>query len=80
MRRETRRWYPYGDLAAHVVGYLQEINAEELELRFAGGYRAGATWWGATGSCTRSSRRWRGGAAASLVVLDPVGQPIREII
>ena len=31
VRRETRRWYPHGDLAAHVVGYLQEINPEELE-------------------------------------------------
>ena len=79
VRRETRRWYPYGDLAAHVVGYLQEINAEELELRFAGGYRAG-DMVGRDGIEYSFEPALAGRRGGSLVVLDPVGQPIREII
>lgn len=29
----TRRVYPYGDLAAHVLGYIDTITAEEIEAR-----------------------------------------------
>ncbi len=31
--QRTQRVYPYGDLAAHVLGYIDTINAEELEAR-----------------------------------------------
>ena len=31
--QRTRRVYPYGDLAAHVLGYIDTITAEELEAR-----------------------------------------------
>ena len=79
VRRDTRRWYPYGDLATHVVGYLQEINAEELELRFAGGYRSG-DMVGRDGIEYSFEPALAGRRGGSLVVLDPVGQPIREII
>jgi penicillin-binding protein 2 len=37
----TVRSYPHGTLAAHVLGYVGEINAEELELHPDGGYREG---------------------------------------
>ena len=38
---EPRRYYPFGDSASHVIGYLQEINAEELAARYDDGYRSG---------------------------------------
>ena len=31
--RRTQRVYPYGDLAAHVLGYIDTITAEEIEAR-----------------------------------------------
>ena len=35
------RTYPYGTLAAHAVGYLNEVNAEDLERHPERNYRAG---------------------------------------
>jgi penicillin-binding protein 2 len=37
----TKRFYPNGSLAAHVVGYVGEINDKELTPRKSKGYRAG---------------------------------------
>lgn len=37
----TKRAYPNGSLAAHVLGYVGEINDEELDPRKARGYRPG---------------------------------------
>jgi penicillin-binding protein 2 len=37
----TERTYPNGTLAAHVLGYVGEINDRELESRKTKGYRAG---------------------------------------
>ena len=31
IQSEPRRWYPFGEIAAHVVGYVGEISEEELE-------------------------------------------------
>ena len=39
----SRRTYPNGDLAAHVLGYVGEINDTELERRKGDGYRLGDT-------------------------------------
>ena len=41
LREQPARIYPHGTLAAHVLGYLTEITAEELEEWQAYGYRAG---------------------------------------
>ncbi|MBI4784424.1 MAG: penicillin-binding protein 2 [Oscillatoriophycideae cyanobacterium NC_groundwater_1537_Pr4_S-0.65um_50_18] len=38
---EAVRNYPYGDLAAHVLGYTGEMNDEELKARQEQGYRLG---------------------------------------
>lgn len=40
---ETIRYYPNKSLAAHVLGYTGELNAEELEARRPQGYRLGDT-------------------------------------
>ncbi len=37
------RTYPFGALAAHAIGYLNEVNAEDLERAPDQGYRAGDT-------------------------------------
>jgi penicillin-binding protein 2 len=39
----TKRFYPNGTLAAHVLGYVGEINDKELPPRKTKGYRAGDT-------------------------------------
>ena len=78
VRRETRRWYPHGELASHVVGYLQEINAEELEQRFTEGYRAGDRI-GRDGIEHSFENALAGRRGGSLVILDASGRPIREI-
>ncbi|HEY5283385.1 MAG TPA: penicillin-binding protein 2 [Polyangia bacterium] len=38
-----RRHYPNGPLAAHAIGYLNEVSAEELKTRKDDGYQAGDT-------------------------------------
>lgn len=37
----AERTYPHGSLAAHVLGYVGEVNNEELDARKGGGYRLG---------------------------------------
>jgi penicillin-binding protein 2 len=36
-----RRSYPFGQMAAHVVGFMNEVSAEELRSKKEEGYRAG---------------------------------------
>jgi len=38
-----RRHYPYGTLAAHAIGYLNEVSAEEVKARKDEGYVSGDT-------------------------------------
>ena len=78
VRRETRRHYPYGDLASHVIGYLQEINPIELEELFVEGYRAG-DMIGRDGIEQSFERALAGRRGGHLVIIDPEGRPIREI-
>ena len=79
LSRETRRFYPYGALATHVIGYLQEINPEELAAWFVEGYRAG-DWVGRDGIEQSFERALAGRRGGSLLVVDPIGRPVREII
>ncbi|MDO8613111.1 MAG: penicillin-binding transpeptidase domain-containing protein [Dehalococcoidia bacterium] len=41
VRQETRRIYPNGDSAAHVLGYMAEISEEQLKELSPKGYRPG---------------------------------------
>jgi len=41
VRQEMRRIYPNGDLAAHTLGYMAEVNEEQLTELAPRGYRAG---------------------------------------
>ena len=63
-RRLPVRYYPYGELGAHAVGYMREVDAEALERLDERGYRAGDRI-GAIGierrweSYLRGQRGWR---------------------
>ncbi|MCY3558086.1 MAG: penicillin-binding transpeptidase domain-containing protein [Chloroflexi bacterium] len=78
LSRDTRRFYPLGDLAAHVIGYLQEINPEELAELYIEGYRAG-DWVGRDGIEQTFERILAGRRGGSLLIVDPIGRPLREI-
>ncbi|RKP58098.1 penicillin-binding transpeptidase domain-containing protein [Cohnella endophytica] len=41
IQEKKLREYPYGEAAAHLTGYIGEINAEELEKRKEKGYKVG---------------------------------------
>src|SRR5580765_3673093 len=77
-----RRSYPFGGLAAHVVGFMNEVSAEELKSKKEEGYRAGDLI-GRTGV----ERQWdgylRGHPGFHKVVVDRRGMPktdIRDVI
>jgi penicillin-binding protein 2 len=77
-----RRSYPHGALAAHVVGYMNEISAEELKAKKDEGYRAGDLV-GRSGI----ERQWdgylRGHAGFQKLVVDRRGLPktdIRDVV
>lgn len=78
LTRETRRFYPFGALAAHVIGYLQEINPEELAELYIEGYRAG-DMVGRDGIEQSFERVLAGRRGGSLNIIDPIGRPVREI-
>ncbi len=78
LTRVQRRFYPYGDLAAHVVGYLQEINPDELTELFSEGYRAG-DMIGRDGIEQSFERVLAGRRGGSLLIVDAAGRPVREV-
>ncbi|HEY2731404.1 MAG TPA: penicillin-binding protein 2 [Polyangia bacterium] len=73
-----RRSYPQGALAAHVLGFMNEISADELRAKKDEGYRAGDLI-GRTGI----ERQWegylRGRAGFQKIVLDRRGLPKPDI-
>jgi penicillin-binding protein 2 len=73
-----RRSYPNGVLAAHVLGYMNEISADELRAKKDEGYRPGDVI-GRTGI----ERQWdgylRGHSGFQKVMLDRRGLPKTEI-
>ena len=73
-----RRSYPMGALAAHVVGYMNEISGDELRAKKDEGYHAGDLV-GRTGI----ERQWdgylRGRAGFQKIVVDRRGMPKTDI-
>jgi penicillin-binding protein 2 len=73
-----RRSYPMGALAAHVVGYMNEISGDELRAKKDEGYRAGDLI-GRTGI----ERQWdgylRGRSGFQKIVVDRRGMPKTDI-
>ena len=78
VQRETRRIYPQGTLAAHVIGFLAEINAEELETLAIEGYQSGDLV-GRDGIEAIFEPQLAGTRGGSLTILSPDGRVVREI-
>jgi penicillin-binding protein 2 len=73
---ETVRYYPNGDLAAHVLGYTGEITDEELETLKPKGYRLGDIL-GKAGIESALESQLRGTWGGQQVEVDAGGQVVR---
>lgn len=78
IQRSTRRSYPYGAAAAHVVGYVTPISAEQLAGRTGEGYQAGDLI-GAVGLEASMERQLAGQRGARLTVITPEGGQVGEL-
>ncbi|MBO8128588.1 MAG: penicillin-binding protein 2 [Peptococcaceae bacterium] len=75
---EPRRKYPYGKLLAHTLGYIQEINPEQLEQHRDEGYRLGDTY-GQAGLENVYEKELRGEKGARQVEVDAYANPVRTL-
>ncbi len=73
---EAVRYYPNGDLAAHVLGYTGEMSDEELDRRRNEGYRLGDVI-GQMGVEAAFEDRLRGEWGGQQVEVDGTGQVVR---
>ncbi|MDX2229660.1 MAG: penicillin-binding protein 2 [Leptolyngbyaceae cyanobacterium bins.349] len=73
---EAVRYYPNGDLAAHVLGYTGELTDEELERRKGDGYRLGDVV-GQMGIELAFENLLRGERGGQQVEVDGAGQVVR---
>jgi len=67
------RYYPHRELAAHVLGYVGEISAEQLKALRSEGYQSGDTI-GQTGIEAYYDRYLRGTAGLSQMRVDSLGR------
>lgn len=72
------RVYPYGHLGAHVLGYVGEINDQELEARAQEGYELGNTI-GKVGAEQAYETDLRGTPGIEFFEVDRSGQVVREL-
>jgi len=78
VREETQRIYPNGDSAAHVLGYMAEVTAEQLEELAVQGYRAGDKI-GAFGLEAQLDEALAGEHGGTLATITPEGTVSRTI-
>jgi len=74
----TKRSYPHGTLAAHVLGYVGEINDSELTPRKSRGYRAGDSI-GKSGVELAYEDDLRGQAEVEKLEVDAQGRVLRSL-
>lgn len=72
------RYYPMGEWAAHLFGYMSEINSDELTQRAAQGYRMG-DMIGKTGLERAYESYLRGKDGGRIIEVDRSGQPKRVL-
>jgi len=75
---QSVREYPYGSLAAHVIGYLGEISPEILKQKKKEGYQAGDEI-GLSGVEATYDSELRGKVGTKKLEVDANGNSIREI-
>jgi penicillin-binding protein 2 len=73
------RYYPNRELAAHALGYVSEISAEQVAALHSQGYRGGDTI-GQTGIESYYDRYLRGTAGVSQLRVDSLGRPISLVV
>ncbi|RIL06015.1 MAG: penicillin-binding protein 2 [Proteobacteria bacterium] len=73
-----RREYPYGALAAHVIGTIGEIRIEQLEERRFAGYKPGESV-GQTGVESLLEPHLRGRAGGRNVIVDVAGRAVEVL-
>ena len=78
VREETQRLYPNDDSAAHVLGYMSEVSAEQLEELEAKGYGVGDKI-GAFGLEAQFDEVLGGERGGTLATFTPEGTPSRTI-
>ena len=78
LRARPRRSYPDGPMAAHVLGYLGEINQKQLKLLKARGYMLGDEI-GQYGLERRWEELLRGQSGGQQVEVDALGRRIRVL-
>jgi len=75
---QSVREYPFGSLAAHVIGYLGEIGPEQLKEKKKKGYQAGDEI-GLSGVEATYDEELRGAVGKKKLEVDANGNSIREI-
>ena len=78
VREEVQRIYPNGDSAAHVLGYMAEVTAEQLEELAVKGYRTGDKL-GAFGLEAQRDEVLAGERGGTLATITPEGTISRTI-
>ena len=77
IRSEPKRRYPFGAAVAHVVGYVGEVNEDELRERAHPGARRGSLV-GRAGVEQFYDSRLRGSDGLSFAEVDALGRTVRE--
>lgn len=75
----STRFYPSGGLAPHAVGYVSQIQLEELADYQARGYR-GDEFVGRIGLEAVFEDQLRGKPGGTLYVMDPQGRPVGSLV
>ncbi len=79
VRAQEARTYPYGTLAAHAIGYIGEISADQLKTLGPKGYRSGDIV-GQSGIEAWAEEQLAGKRGGKLAVTDPDTGAIRSTI
>ncbi|MEW6182408.1 MAG: penicillin-binding protein 2 [Bacillota bacterium] len=72
------RYYPYGTMLAHVLGYVQEIKPKQLKEHKEEGYKLGDAY-GQDGLEYVFENYLRGKDGARYVEVDSMGHPVRDL-
>jgi penicillin-binding protein 2 len=78
LQSEPKRFYPFGSLAAHIIGYLQELSPEEMKNEIYGERRLGDLV-GKTGIEKQYETDLVGGYGQLVEVVDSLGRGREEV-
>ena len=79
IQSEPKRWYPFGEIAAHVLGYVGEISEEELADPDLYPNVRGGELLGRDGLERQYDERLRGTEGLKYVEVDARGRTVREV-